>query len=450
MKIMNEFLFPAAAVLLVMGVMLLLVFLATRRSGGGKRLKGRDRNAVIRAAKKKIAQNPRDREALLTLADMHYGDEAWAEAMASYQTLMELCASDPLINEFEVTLRYAVSAMKLKIFDEAHKYFMVARTLNPESFEVNYNLGFMEYKLKNYEKAAALLKGALSRQPDHVDTWKYLGHSLYKLSRPKEALVFLRRVFDNRPEDKETLFAAGQCYSEIGVYDQAVRIFSHLRPDPVLGPQAALMAGLINLKTRQYDKAIMDLEIGLRHKEIAADVLLELKYRLAAAYLANQEIGKALPLLQEIKAVNPSYKDVETQILRYQELAGNNNLKTYLVAAPSDFVALCRKITLSFFPDAKTKIVDITVQTSDYADILAEVETGKWHDDILFRFIRTSGKVGELALRDFQVRLKETKAGRGFCFTAGEFSEEAVRFVEARLIDLIDKNKLLKVLAKAG
>jgi len=210
------------------------------------------------------------------------------------------------------------------------------------------------------------------------------------------------------------------------------------------------MAGLINLKTRQYDKAIMALEIGLRHKEIPAEILLEMKYRLASAYSAKQEIARALQLLVEIKSVNPSYKDVESQISRYRELAGNKNLQTCLISPPSDFVTLCRKIATSFIPGAKTKIIDITVQTSDYADILAEVETAKWQDVILFRVIRTTGKVGELTLRDFQARLKEAKAGRGFCFAAGEYTEEAVRFVEARLIDLIDKSKLLKILASAG
>jgi len=210
------------------------------------------------------------------------------------------------------------------------------------------------------------------------------------------------------------------------------------------------MAGLINLKTRQYDKAIMALEIGLRHKEIPAEILLEMKYRLASASSAKQEIARALQLLVDIQSVHPSIKAVESQISRYRELAGNKNLQTCLISPPSDFVTLCRKIATSFIPGAKTKIIDITVQTSDYADILAEVETAKWQDVILFRVIRTTGKVGELTLRDFQARLKEAKAGRGFCFAAGEYTEEAVRFVEARLIDLIDKSKLLKILASAG
>jgi len=94
----------------------------------------------------------------------------------------------------------------------------------------------------------------------------------------------------------------------------------------------------------------------------------------------------------------------------------------------------------------KVKITDISVQANDWADVLAEVETSKWSDIILFRFIRSQGTVGELAVRDFHARVKDLKAGKGYCITAGVFSDEAKRFVEARLIDLIEKQTLMGVL----
>ena len=51
--------------------------------------------------------------------------------------------------------------------------------------------------------------------------------------------------------------------------------------------------------------------------------------------------------------------------------------------------------------------------------------------------MRTEGDVGELIVRELYARLKDTRAGRGFCFTVGNYSEGAQSFVEARLIDLI-------------
>jgi HJR/Mrr/RecB family endonuclease len=127
---------------------------------------------------------------------------------------------------------------------------------------------------------------------------------------------------------------------------------------------------------------------------------------------------------------------------KYQELNANKNLQIYTMAPSSDFVALCRKIVMSYFARAKVKISNITVSKNDWADILTEVDTPKWSDVIMFRFIRTQGAVGELIVRDFHSQLKEVKAGKGICITVGTFTDEAKRYTEARLIDLIEKEKL--------
>jgi restriction endonuclease Mrr len=42
--------------------------------------------------------------------------------------------------------------------------------------------------------------------------------------------------------------------------------------------------------------------------------------------------------------------------------------------------------------------------------------------------------------------LKEVKAGKGICVTVGTFTDEAKRFTEARLIDLIEKERLQAML----
>jgi hypothetical protein len=213
-----------------------------------------------------------------------------------------------------------------------------------------------------------------------------------------------------------------------------------------MGPSACLFSGTINTETRNYEAAIQDFEIGLKHENIKADILVDLRYRLATAYLKKNDIGKALPLLKLIQLENPTYKDVAMLIGKYQELNANKNLQIFLMAPSADFVALCRKIVMTYFPRGKVKIVNISVNKSEWADILAEVDTPKWSDLIMFRFIRTQGSIGELIVRDFHSHLKEVKAGKGICITVGNFTEEAKRYTEARLIDLIEKEKLSAIL----
>jgi hypothetical protein len=228
----------------------------------------------------------------------------------------------------------------------------------------------------------------------------------------------------------------------------ALKVFTQLRTDPVIGPKAAIYAGTINTSQRRYDAAIADYEIGLKHEGIPAEINLELKYRLAQAYLQKQEIGPALKQLKELHSITPGYRDVEALIGKYAEMNSNQNLQVYLMGQTSDFVALCRRVVGVVFPKAKIKVTNVTVQTNEWADVLTEVSTPKWEDVILFRFMRSQGVVGDLALRDLYSRIKETRAGRGFCFVAGTFSDVAKQFVEARLIDLVEKDQLASTLSK--
>jgi len=343
-------------------------------------------------------------------------------------------------------MRYGMAALKLGRSEDAHKGLVIARTLKQSNFEVNYNLGILEFNKKSYEKAIQLLQQARTQDPEHAPTLRYLGHAQFRTKNYRDALALLRKAIDLSPDDKESLYAVGECYYELNNTDQAIKIFTHLRADPSLGPNASLFAGTIHLNQHQFPKAIMDFEIGLKHENLKIEIAVELKYRLSMAYLKQQEIGRALNYLRDIQVSYPNYKDVPALIAKYQELNANKNLQIFLMAATGDFVTLCRKVALAYFSNAKVKITDISVNKNEWADILAEVETRKWQDIVLFRFIRTQGTIGELILRDFHARIKEVKAGKGYCLTTGAFTEEAKKFVEARLIDLIEKDRIGKIL----
>jgi tetratricopeptide (TPR) repeat protein len=426
-------------------VVILAITIAGRLKGSGSlggAKNSKEQAALLKDANKRLVQNPRDPEALSVVADNYYREEAWDNAYKTYEILIELAGSSQSINEFEANLRYAVSASKLGLLNEAYKGFSMARSLRQDNFETNYNLGSLEFQRKNYEKAIQLLQQARTQDPEHAPTLRILGHSLVKLKKYKEAIIFIRKALELAPDDKESLYVLGECYYEVNQTDQALRIFAHLRPDPAVGPTACLFSGTINVNQHQYERAIEDFEIGLRHTDIKPEVSIELKYRLATAYLKQQEIAKALGLLRDVQIENANYKDVSILIARYQELNANKNLQIFLMAPSADFVALCRKIVMGYFQRAKIKITNISVNKSEWADILAEVDTPKWSDIIMFRFIRTQGAVGELVVRDFHSHLKDVKAGKGICITVGNFTEEAKRYTEARLIDLIEKDKL--------
>ncbi|MBN2440788.1 MAG: tetratricopeptide repeat protein [Spirochaetales bacterium] len=407
--------------------------------------KEKDRGKVIKTANKKLAINPRDPDAINALAELYFKEGTWDRAFKHYSILIDLCPLHPTLDEGEISLNYGISALQLQNYDEAYKALLVAKNINPNGFQLNFHLGSIEFLRKNYEKASMYFGRAKNSQPDHIQNTRLLGISLYKIKKYSDASIFLEKATEYEPDDKESLFALAHCYSELGNREKALLIFTHLRPDAKLGAKASLMAGSINLNQKQFSKAIMDFEIGLRHEKIDLETRSELLYRLAVAYVQLQEIGRALNLLREIESVNPNYKDIADKIAKFQELSSNKNLQIFLIAPTSDFVTLCKTITMDFFPQSRAKVIDITIIKNQYTDILAEINTKKWEDLILFRYIRSTGTVGELVLRELYSRCKELRAGRAFCIHAGDFSEGAKQFVEARLIDLIPKKELTRL-----
>jgi tetratricopeptide (TPR) repeat protein len=428
-------------IILVIVAVGVIILMGRLKKGGGKSEQGN--SAVFKEATKRLNQNPRDPDALTALGNYYYQQNDWENAYKTYTTLTEVGGSK---NEFEVYSRYGLCAQALGMTDNAYKGLTVARSLNQSDFEVNYNLGAIEFQRKNYEKAIQLLQLARSANSEDVATLRCLGHAFFKLNRHKEAMTFIRKAMELSPDDKESLYVLGECYFEANQTEQALKIFAHLRPDPVMGASASLFSGTINIGQHNYEKAIADFEIGLKHENVKPDTLLELRYKLATSYLHQNEIGKALPILKLIQSDSPDYKDVPELISRFQELNANKNLQIFLMASSADFVALCRKIVMSYYPKGRVKIVNISVTRNDWADITADVDTPKWSDTVMFRFIRTQGSVGELIVRDFHSHLKEIKAGKGICITIGTFSDEAKHFTEARLIDLIEKDQFTGIL----
>ncbi len=435
------------AILVAIGVIYYVMIVApnrTQKPGSGRK---KDRASILKDATRKLASNPKDPDALQALADIQFNDNDYEKASRTYNMLSAMTAANLGLDAYLINLRAGLCSLKLGQTEEAYKSLLVAKAVRPDGFEVNYNLGTIEYQKKNFEKAVAALRQAASISKDHAGTMKFLGQSLFKLKAYKESVGYLRKAMDFEPNDKECLFFLAQTYLELGQAENAVQIFTHLRPDPEIGPQAALFAGTIHFNARQYDQAIEDLEIGVRHQKVAPEILLEMKYRLANAYTQKQNMEAALRQYKDIRNLNPSYRDVNDQIRKLSEYNSNKNLQVYMMAPTSEFVALCRNLIGSFFPKAAVKVIDVTVEKNDYADITAEVSTSKWDDTIVFRYLRSNGQVGELFLRDMQVRLKEMHAGRGFCITAGTFTPTAKQFVEARLIDLVEKEALLKAMS---
>lgn len=434
------------ALVVAIAVAAILVAFGTKKSGG-KKGKNKNRSQIIREATRKLAQDPHNPEGLSALGDIYFNEHTWDKAYQIYDTMLSIAPAHSNIDPFLVSLRQGICALKLNRTEDAFRGLSAAYQIDHSNFDVNYNLGLALSSNKEYEKAIPLLKKALISKPEAQNVNAPLGMALYNGHHFKESLAFLRRALDENPDNKEALYSMADAMQESGYADKAMKVFLHLRPDPEYGARSCLSAGIVHTRNGQYEKAMQDFEIGLKHQNVQPEIALELRYRYAMACFATKNIGLGINLLHEIQAITPNYKDVQPLLARYSELNQNKNLQIYLMSNTSDFVSLCRKVVLSYYKRANVKLQDISVE-SDHVEILLSVDSNKWEDTEVFRFYRTTGSIGELFVRDFQAKVSESKADRGFCFTAGSYSEEAKKYAEGRPIDLIAKDGLIKLLKR--
>lgn len=458
-----ENLFPLLIAVVV--VLLLIVFLslisgskktqtrkvAAKDKKSAKKFEGnekkyiKNRNQVIRDCSKKLGQNPHDVWALKNLGNLYYDEGIFDKAYPLFQTLSKLAAVNKEIDVLDTSLKTGICAAKLSKWEDTVRSLSVAYKFNPKEYDTNFYLGQACLELKEYEKAVMCFKRAAVLNPEATALYFYLGKSLYKGNLFHESLPYLKKSLDLNPDNKETLFLFANAMSEDGQGEKALKVFSHLRPDPVFGARSCLAAGMLHARSNKHEEAIQDFEIGLRHQNVPLDTKLEIQYRLATSLIALNQLSKGLTELKSINLTNPNYKDVGVLINRYQELSQNTNLQVYLTSGSSDFVALCRKIVLCMNKDSNVKFQNISVEAA-FTEIVATVENAKWEEVEIFRFFRTTGVTGELYLRDLHGQIHDVKADKGICVTAGQFSEEAHKFTEGRLIDLVEKPELTKFL----
>lgn len=431
-------------------VVVFLMFFKSFKKDDSKtadRIQKKGKSSVVHDAEKKLAHDPHNVEALQTLSDLYYSEKNWEKTWEINKTLYDISAAHIEIDVAKATLRMGIAAFNLERIDEALTSLMISLKREPESFEGNFALGSCFYKKETYDKAFLCLQKARSLNPESMETVELLGLSLFKLSKYRDSLKFLKKAMEVNPEKKELLFDLAVAMSECAMQDKALKVFMHLRPDPEYGAQAALEAGKMHERSKDLASAIQDYTIALKLQDIPEQTLLQIRYRLANVYIASNDISKGLEQLKQIQLIKSNYKDVDSLVVRYSELNQNKNLQTYLLSGTSDFVALCRKIISIYYSDAVVKVEDVQVYAEN-VEVIAVIESPKFEAKHMFRFYRTQAIIGDIYIREFHGKIRDTKCDAGVSFTMGSFTESAHKFIEGRPIDLIEKEELCKLLKK--
>ena len=443
--------FIGVLVLAVIAVILLLK--GKSKSGKDKvEIKNKNEAKILKDATRKLEKDPDNIAALTQLSEIFYANGVFDKALQYYRSLVRIAPVHSEIDEAKVALRAGICLCKAQEWGEALKYLLQSSLKDGSNFDVNYHLGLVYSNLKDYAKAVPCLKKALIVNPASTQANMLVARCFYEQRHFKEALPYLKVVIAAEPNNKEAMFDYADVMVEEGHGEKSIKIFSHMRPDPVYGARACLRTGVFHYNQGDKKAAIEDFLIGLKLPNTPQAETLELKYRLAMCYFDTNRYKEGLSLLGEIKQVNQQYKDVPTLISRYSELSQNTNLQVYLSGSVADFISLCRRIATGWEPGMNATFIDAHAEAA-YTNVTIEVPSrggdgSDFKESWLFRFFRTTGATGEIYVREFYEYVQDHRIAKGICVTAGVFSDGARHFAEGRPVDLVERDKLDKILKR--
>lgn len=445
--------------LIFIGVLVLVavsIFLVLKgKSTSGKNtadITNKNEAKILKDAARKLEKDPDNIAALTQLSEIFYTNGVFDKALQYYRSLVRIAPVHSEIDEAKVALRAGICLCKAQEWGEALKYLLQSSLKDGSNFDVNYYLGLVYSNLTDYSKAVPCLKKALIVNPASTQANMLVARCFYEQHHFKEALPYLKVVIAAEPNNKEAMFDYADVMVEEGHGEKSIKIFSHLRPDPVYGAKSCIRSGVYHYNQGDKKTAIEDFTIGLKLSNTPQADLLELKYRLALCYFDTNRYKEGLGLLSEIKQVNPQYKDIAQLVGRYTELSQNSNLQIYLAGSVSDFIALCRRIATAWEKGLNAKFQDAHAEAG-YTDITIEVASrGANGSDLketwLFRFFRTTGATGEIYVREFHEAVQNKRINKGICVTAGVFSDGARKYAEGRPVDLVERDKLDVILKR--
>ncbi len=215
-----------------------------------------EREAAIAALEEFLVRHPEDREAWMTLGDMHRVGEEFAEAAAAYSKAMAAYAAAGETPPWYLAFSRGVAYERLKDWERAEADLRLALSLKPDEPQVLNYLGYSwidrGIRLKEGTK---LIERAVELAPDDGYIVDSLGWAWYLQGRYDKAVETLERAILLVPDDPVINDHLGDAYWKVGRRREARFQWAHalaLDPDPEVRTraQAKLRLGLERAQSR--------------------------------------------------------------------------------------------------------------------------------------------------------------------------------------------------------
>ena len=279
-----------------------------------------------------------------------------------------------------------------------------------------------------------------------------MGMILFRAKQFGEAKKAIDYALKLSPETFSTYYYLGKIQKENKEYPAAVKSFEKACRDPEFKQRALLERGSCYMLANAIDNAQLEFEKAIKAgKDDKSQETLYARYFLASCYEKNRKIDKAIEQWQIISKISRNFRDVPSKLSEYKDLQSNDSLKEFLTSSNAEFVEICKKTALAGF--------NLSAQTAQETKwgcqiIATEAQKDDWMNMrkqlFLLNFYRVTDPIEDAEVRRTLDLAKTKNCAKAFACTSSEFTTTAIRFAENRPIELVGKEKLESLLAKAG
>ncbi len=404
---------------------------------------------AIRAAKSILAKDSRNIAARYALARAYLKDNKPELSLHEMRTINEIGVFDGAIDESVFRKEMAELFLQFKQPEEALKELLLLQKLNPGNAETHYLIGNLMADRNKGAQALSHFRKAIEINPRHANARFRLGMLCYRAKQTDEAREQLQMALRISPDLHAANYYLGKLQKDSGEFPAAAASFDKATRDPEYKVKALIDKGLAEVKYGATDKAETDLEraVSLTSDPNSKETLYA-KYALAALYERGRKIEPATDLWEQIYSVQANFRDVAEKLSQYQELRQDDRIKDYLTTGTDEFLGMCQAIAQAM----GLSIRDAEVNR-DTGRIIAQEPQSKWRNvrqmPRLLIFLRATDPIEESVVRKIHEEMRQQNIGRGVVVTSSTFSRRAVEFAQTRPIDLVARETLQELLAKA-
>lgn len=403
---------------------------------------------AITEAQLLIKKNERNHRAHFLLGEALFGNKQMEEAMIEFKFLTKLNRYDDLVPEESVRNRLAEIFLHFGQLEEAQKEFLLMIKLNPANYEVLFKIAKLFWDRNYAENAYTYFVKVLQINQKHAESHFYAGMILYEMKKETEAIVNLSSAIKYDPRLHKANYYLGLINMKNGSLHQAVTNFDDAQKDPEYRQKARLGKGQCYFELGDTNKAMVELERGLKDITQEDNISLAIRYTLGSCYEQVRDLPAAIEQWEKIASFKPGYNDVLEKLSMYQDLRTDDRMKDFLTASNPAFEQFCKQIVgvMGF------QIIKFASSNGNHAVVLAAEPESKWRNskvsNKLIHIFRENQPINEQVIRAILEEMKRNNANKAICISSTKFSPGARDFASARPIDLIDKNGLAEILKK--